>query len=107
MMWPSCTPLEVLNLVGCGARLRAALACHTVGIESTITSAQRSGNTKTCTPTSVNRIHRSGGCNFMKLREVIKQCTVINLYYLNFFGIVMLRPVLVTLVGGAWDDSPP
>jgi hypothetical protein len=43
----------------------------------------------------------------MKLREVIKQCTVINLYYLNFFGIVMLRPVLVTLVGGAWDDSPP
>jgi hypothetical protein len=29
MMWPSCTPLEVLNLVGCGARLRAALACHT------------------------------------------------------------------------------
>jgi hypothetical protein len=34
------------------------------------------------------------------MNEVIKQYNAINLYYLNFFGIVILRPVLVTLGGG-------
>jgi hypothetical protein len=43
----------------------------------------------------------------MKMEEVIKQGNVINLYYLDSLGTVMLRPVLVTLGGGAWDDSPP
>jgi hypothetical protein len=43
----------------------------------------------------------------MRVKDVIKQGNAINLYYLNFLGMVMLRPVLVTLGGGAWDDSPP
>jgi hypothetical protein len=33
-----------------------------------------------------------------------KQGNAINLYYLNFLGMVMLRLVLVTLGGGAWDN---
>jgi hypothetical protein len=37
----------------------------------------------------------------MRMKEVIKQGNAINLYYLNLLGIVMLRPVLVTLGGGA------
>jgi hypothetical protein len=41
------------------------------------------------------------------MEEVIKQGNAIDLYYLNFLGTVMLHPVLVTLGGGAWDDSPP
>jgi hypothetical protein len=40
------------------------------------------------------------------VKEVIKQSNMINLYYLNFLGMVMLRPVLVILGGDAWDDSP-
>jgi hypothetical protein len=43
----------------------------------------------------------------VKIEEVIKQDVAINLYYLNFLGIVMLRPVLVTLGGGADRDSSP
>jgi hypothetical protein len=43
----------------------------------------------------------------MRVKQVIKQGNAINLYYLNFFGIVMLRPLLVVLGGGAWDDSSP
>jgi hypothetical protein len=41
------------------------------------------------------------------MKEVIKKGTVINLYYLNFLGTVMLRPVLVILGGGAGGDSSP
>jgi hypothetical protein len=41
----------------------------------------------------------------MRVKEVVKQGSVINLYYLNFCGMVMLRPVLVTLGGGAGGDS--
>jgi hypothetical protein len=41
----------------------------------------------------------------MIVEEVIKQSKVINLYYLNFLGTVMLRPVLVTLGSGAGGDS--
>jgi hypothetical protein len=41
------------------------------------------------------------------MEEAIKQGNAINLCYLNFLGTVMLRAVLVTLGGGAWDDSPP
>jgi hypothetical protein len=41
------------------------------------------------------------------MEEMIKQDNGINLYCMNFLGMVMLRPVLVTLSGGAWDDSPP
>jgi hypothetical protein len=33
----------------------------------------------------------------MKMKEVIKQGNAINFYYLNLLGMVMLRPVLVTL----------
>jgi hypothetical protein len=43
----------------------------------------------------------------MRVKEVIKQGMVINLYYLNFLGTVMLRPVLVILGGGAGGDSSP
>jgi hypothetical protein len=35
------------------------------------------------------------------VKEVIQQGNAINLYYLNLLRIVMLRPVLVTLGGGA------
>jgi hypothetical protein len=41
----------------------------------------------------------------VKIEEVIKQDVAINFYHLNFLGIVMLRPVLVTLGGGADRDS--
>jgi hypothetical protein len=41
----------------------------------------------------------------MIVEEVIKQSKVINLYYLNFLGTVMLRPILVTLGSGAGGDS--
>jgi hypothetical protein len=43
----------------------------------------------------------------MIVKEVIEQSNVINLYYLNFLGTVMLRPVLVTLGSGAGGDSSP
>jgi hypothetical protein len=43
----------------------------------------------------------------MRVKRVIKQGNAINLYYPNLLGMVMLRPVLVTLGGGAWDNSPP
>jgi hypothetical protein len=43
----------------------------------------------------------------MRVKGVIKQDNAINLYYLNFLGTVMLRPVRVILGGGTWDDSPP
>jgi hypothetical protein len=58
-------------------------------------------------PTTVNCFTTLSRCNFVRMNEVIKQGKAINLYYLNFQGIVMLRPVLVVLGGGAWDDSPP
>jgi hypothetical protein len=41
----------------------------------------------------------------MRVKVVIKQGNAINLHYLNFLGMVMLRPVLVTLGGGAGGDS--
>jgi hypothetical protein len=41
----------------------------------------------------------------LRVKEVGKQSNPINLYYLNFLGTVMLRPLLVILGGGAWDDS--
>jgi hypothetical protein len=37
----------------------------------------------------------------MRVNGVVKQGNLINLYYLNLLGMVMLRPVLVTLGGGA------
>jgi hypothetical protein len=40
-------------------------------------------------------------CNLVEMEEVIKQGSAIKLYYLNFLGMVMLHPVLVTLGGGA------
>jgi hypothetical protein len=43
----------------------------------------------------------------MRLKKVIEKSNAINLYYLNLLGMVILRPVLVILGGGAWDDSPP
>jgi hypothetical protein len=43
----------------------------------------------------------------MLSKEVIKQGNAIHLYYLNFLGTVMLRPVLVTFDGGAGGDSSP
>jgi hypothetical protein len=41
----------------------------------------------------------------MKMKEVIKQGNAIKLYYQNLLGMVMLRPVLVTLGGGAGGAS--
>jgi hypothetical protein len=41
----------------------------------------------------------------MGVKEVIKQDNMINLYHLNFL-VTVLRPVLVILGGGTWDDSP-
>lgn len=41
----------------------------------------------------------------MKIKEVIEQSSAINLYYMNSLEIVTLRPVLVTLGGGAKGDS--
>jgi hypothetical protein len=41
------------------------------------------------------------------VKEEGKQSNTIDLYYLNFLGTVMLRPHLVILGDGAWDDSSP
>jgi hypothetical protein len=43
----------------------------------------------------------------MRVKEVIKQGNAINLYYLNFLGTVILRPILVILGGGAGGDFSP
>jgi hypothetical protein len=58
-------------------------------------------------PPSVNRFNTTSGCIYIEMEEVIEQGNAINLYYLNFLGMVILHPVLVTSGGGAWDDPPP
>jgi hypothetical protein len=58
-------------------------------------------------PPSVNQFNTTSGCIYIEMEEVVEQGNAINLYYLIFLGMVILRPVLVTLGGGAWDDSPP
>jgi hypothetical protein len=64
-------------------------------------------NTRICPPTSVDWITTINCRNFSRMKEVIKQGNAVNLYYLSSLGMVMLRPVLVVLSSGAWDDSPP
>jgi hypothetical protein len=45
--------------------------------------------------------------DFERLKKVIKEDNTTNLLYFNLLGMVILRPVLVILGGGASDDSPP
>jgi hypothetical protein len=52
-------------------------------------------------PPSVNYFNTFNPYIYMKVKGMIKQGNMINLYYLNFLGMVMLRPALVTLGGGA------
>jgi hypothetical protein len=51
--------------------------------------------------TSVNCFNTFSRCIYIEMKGVIKQDNAINFYYINFLGMVMLRPVLVTLGGGA------
>jgi hypothetical protein len=44
---------------------------------------------------------------YLRVKNMGKKSNAINLYYLNFLGTVMLRPLLVILDGCVWDGSSP
>jgi hypothetical protein len=52
-------------------------------------------------PTIMNCDTTTSYSEYLKVKEVGKQSNPINLYYLNFLGTVMLRPLLVILGSGA------
>jgi hypothetical protein len=82
--------------MGCAVLSRSEFA-HT----GTVGLAKSPGEHQNGRPTTMNFFTTSSRCNFMTMKEVIKQGIAINLYYLNLWGIVMLRPILVILVSGA------
>jgi hypothetical protein len=98
---------EVGGLFWCSGSLRELARCvHRHGTV-TVVIAKSPGEHQNEPPPSVNQFNTTSGCIYIEMEEVVEQGNAINLYYLIFLGMVILRPVLVTLGGGAWDDSPP